>query len=501
MADNIVEKKSLNKITSQLLERAKQAYNSCDYASAESCMQQLSSINPTKPEYFSSLATIQKKMNLFDEAEINYKYALKIQPSFWEASYNLGLLFQELGNISEAVNYYQIALEVNPNLYLAHYNLGNAYRELENYDQSASCYLKAIEIKNDFADAYYNLGVVYEKTFLLDFALKNYEHAIECDNSHVNAHWNKSILLLLSGDYLNGFKEYEWRLLRNESVNRNFCKPRLNHLHIAGKRIYVYSEQGLGDAIQFVRFLEGLKKLGCFIFFEVDPLLVKLFSGLTFIDKIIPRLNLDEPEVEYDLQIPLLSLPNLFQTTIETIPSSYPYLKTDTSKVRYWENIIPKTNFNIGIVWAGNQFHQADKKRSTQLEWFENISNINHVKLFSLQKGERTKEISSAKFEIVNLEARLNDLSDTAAAIENLNLILTVDTSVAHLAGALAKEVWLLLPFYPDWRWQLNKEFSPWYPSIKIFRQIIPDDWDYVFNKVYNELNQRLEKFYQKEFV
>jgi len=502
MADLITEKKKLQKKTSQLLRSAQEAFNNKDYLSAQDYLLEIIRTGEPKPEYFSSLASIQKKLNLFDEAEANYKEALKQQPSFWEASYNLGLLYQEKGKIEDAINFYHSAIGANPNLYLVYYNLGNAFRGMGNLDEAAKHYSKAIEIKDNFADAYYNLGVVYEKKIALDLAVKNYKLALVCDNNHVNAHWNKSILLLLNGDYLNGFKEYEWRLFRKETVKRNFSKPMLNHLNIAGKKVYVYSEQGLGDAIQFVRFLEKLRSFGCYIYFEVDPRLVKLFSDLKFIDKIIPRQNIEEPAVDYDFQIPLLSLPNLFQITTDTIPSSVPYLKADSNKIKSWSKIISSGDFNIGIVWAGNQFHQADKKRSLQLKSFERISALNSVKLFSLQKGERAKEILTNDFNVIDLDSfGLNDFSDTAAAIENLDLIITVDTSVAHLAGALAKRTWLLLPFYPDWRWQLNREDSPWYPAIKIFRQNNADDWGCVFEKVFDELKQNLEKFKRKESI
>ncbi|MHB8578573.1 MAG: tetratricopeptide repeat protein [Ignavibacteriaceae bacterium] len=483
MSDLLVEK------SSQFIEKAKQAYEKNDYLTVCDCLELLIKFDSSKPQYFSSLATAQKKLNKFEEAEINYLNALKIQPLFWEASYNLGLLLQEKGKLNEAIKYYKVAIESNPNLHIAYYNLGNAYREMEKFSDAILYYLMAIDAKKDFSDAYYNLGVVYEHLFDFENALQIYEYALKYEPNHIYAHWNKSLLLLLKGDYKNGFEEFEWRILREKSVKRNFFKPKLTNLKIAGKKVYVYCEQGLGDTIQFVRFLSDLKKLGCYLIFEVDPLLVILFSNLNFIDKLVPRLSLDEPIVDYDYQISLLSLPKLFRTTVEKIPSYTPYLQTDKNKVKHWNDKLAIEYLKVGIAWAGNPNHSSDKKRSVSLKCFEKIAGINSLKLFSLQIGEASKEINEVNFDIKDLSSfGMNDFSDTAAVIANLDLVITVDTAVVHLAGAIGKETWLLLPYFPDWRWMLDRKDSPWYPSIKLFRQPNPGDWDSVFQNVMDEL-------------
>ena len=482
-----------NKISSEnprlFIEMAKRAYESNDYVKVCECLESLIKLDSTKPEYFSGLATAQKKLKKFDDAEINYLNALKIKSSFWEASYNLGLLLQEKGEVEQAIKFYNVAIESNPALYLAYYNLGNAYREKEMLSDAILYYSKAIDAKKDFPDAYYNIGVVYEHLFDFENALQNYEYALKYEPNHIYAHWNKSLLLLLNGDYKNGFEEFEWRLLREESVKRNFIKPKLTNLKITGKKVYIYSEQGLGDTIQFFRFLSGLKKLGCYLIFEVDPLLVNLFSGLNFIDKLVPRLSLDEPNVDYDYQLSLLSLPKLFGTTIEKISSDTPYLKTNINKMKHWNDELAVEYLKVGIVWAGNPNHSRDKMRSVSLNSFEKIASINSLRLFSLQKGEAAKEINEVNFNIRDLSSLgMNDFSDTAAVISNLDLVITVDTSVAHLAGALGKETWLLLPYFPDWRWMLERTDTPWYPSLKLFRQPNPGDWETVFQNVMDEL-------------
>ncbi len=480
----------LDSKSQELLRSAQNSFVQENFLAAKDYLIELIDLDNSKPEYFSALATTQKKLNLLDEAKSNYYEALKLNPSFWEAYYNLGLIFQESGIIDEAIQFYQKAIALNSQLYLAYYNLGNAYKNMDNFDLAIQNYSSAVKIKNNYADAYYNMGVVYEQLYNFSEALINYNIAIKSEPNHVYAHWNKSLLLLLNGDFKNGFQEYEWRLLREESVKRNFLKPRLNNQDIHNKKIYIYSEQGLGDAIQFIRFLPLLKNMGCYLIFEADPQLISLFSHLSFIDLLIPRKNLNEPNIDYDYHIPLLSLPFLLKPDFYSIPADKSYLQPDSQKVRSWHERILSNKIKVGIVWAGNRYHQGDKKRSIPLIDFKVLSQVKEIELFSLQKGESSYELSQIDFPVLGIiSEELNDFSDTAAAIENLDLVITVDTSAAHLSGALGKEAWLLLPYFPDWRWQLIRSDSPWYPSMKLFRQSKPDDWSLVFREVLNELN------------
>ena len=475
----------------QLLYSAQNSFAQENFLASQDYLIELIDLDNSKPEYFSALATAQKKLNLLDEAKSNYFEALKLNPSFWEAYYNLGLIFQESGLIDEAIQFYQKAIGLNSQLYLAFYNLGNAYKNMNNFDLAIQNYSSAVKIKNNYADAFYNMGVVYEQQYNFSEALRNYNMAIKSEPNHVYAHWNLSLLLLLNGDFQNGFQEYEWRLLREESVKRNFLKPRLINQDIHNKKIYVYSEQGLGDAIQFVRMLPLLKNMGCYLIFEADPQLIGLFSHLSFIDLLIPRKNLNEPNIDYDYHIPLLSLPFLLKSDFYSIPAYKSYLHPDSKKVRFWQERILSNKIKVGIVWAGNRYHQGDKKRSIPLKDFKVLSQVKEIELFSLQKGESSYELSQIDFPVSGIfSEELNDFSDTAAAIENLDLVITVDTSAAHLAGAMGKAAWLLLPYFPDWRWQLNRSDSLWYPSMKLFRQPKPDDWSLVFREVVSELIQ-----------
>ncbi len=475
-----------------LLEQVKIEFERNNYIRVVELLKLLINIDSSMPEYFSAMGIAQKKLGNKTEAEKFFLFAVKIDPAFSEAYYNLALLFHEDGRFNDAVYYYLKAIDINPELYIAFYNLGNLYRQLEDYRQSIKYYQSAINIKKDYADAYYNTGVVFEKLYAFDEAIKYYDKTLLYEPEHVYAHWNKSILLLLNGDYKNGFEEYTWRLKRDEATKRNFTKPLLNSLDVKGKKILVYSEQGLGDTIQFIRYLPLLKKQNCRLIFETDPLLINLFNNLNFIDELIPRKSFVEPAANYDYQISLPDLPGLFNTTLSTIPSDFPYLFLDPIKKNSWEQRISKENtFNIGIVWAGNPSHKNDKNRSVQLSLFEKISSLVNVKLFSLQKGKAAGQINSINFPAADLANKgMEDFTDTAAVVNMMDLIITVDTSVAHLSGALNKITWLLLPYYSDWRWLANGSDSPWYPSMKLFRQSTPGDWVNVFNDVKVELEK-----------
>lgn len=329
------------------------------------------------------------------------------------------------------------------------------------------------------------LGFIKEAVEYFDIALKY-------SQEYPEIHYNKSHALLISGNFEEGWKEYEWRKKRKEFYPRNYSKPELiSGMEIKGKRILVYDEQGLGDSIQFIRFIPMLKQMGVDIILECNKQLLRIFKRITDSSALIERDVKNEPSVEYDFQIPLLSLPLYFNTTYETIPSEVPYIFAEEElSNKMSEHIKCENQFKIGIVWGGNPNHTSDNKRSIPLSYFNRLLSIENVKLFSLQKGIPLKQVKENNFPIVVLNDYLNDFADTAATIENLDLVITIDTSVAHLAGAMGKPVWLLLPFFPDWRWLLKRNDSPWYPSMKIFRQSEEGNWEPVFDEVVSELKK-----------
>jgi tetratricopeptide (TPR) repeat protein len=313
-----------------LLSDAAESFNNKDYIRAKKCIIQLLNINPGKGEYFSGLGIINKKIGRLKEAEENFLSAINKNPSLYEAYYNLGILYHENKIYESAVKYYTASLKINPNLHLAYYNLGNLYRELDQFSKASEFYKMAAAIKLDYPDAYYNLGVISEKLYDFNSALQYYKKTLLVDPGHVEAHWNKSLMHLLLGDFENGWKDYEWRVKRKEADTRYFPGPYLIDQDINGKTIFVYSEQGLGDVIQFSRYFPLLKKAGANIIFECNSSLYDLFKRVNYIDILFKEGN-DNFQVEYDYQISVLSLPFFFKTKLNTIPDKIPYLFSDAA--------------------------------------------------------------------------------------------------------------------------------------------------------------------------
>lgn len=479
-----------------LLSSAKQSFIENKFLEAGEYLQKLIKDYPPKSEYFSAMAIIWKKIGNFEEAEKNYLKAIELNPELWEAYYNLGILYHENNNINSAIEFYKRSIDLNHGFYLSYYNLGNAYREIIRLDEALSCYEKSIELKHDYSEAYYNIGVIKELINNYDDALKYYNRAIYYNSAHVNAHWNKSLLLLSKGELADGFKEYEWRTKRKEFIKRNYLCPELTNQNITGKNVIVYCEQGLGDSLQFIRYIELLKNKGCNITLECNELLFELFKSVRGIDKLLSSDNANENKSNFDFNISLLSLPAYFNTTLEDIPVHIPYIFPPIEVINEWRRKLGNENkYKIGLIWGGNPNHGKDNKRSILLSNFIPLSTVEGIKLYSLQKGDPLLQIPDSNIQIENLsEKGQNTFIDTAAIIVNLDLIISVDTSVAHLAGAMGRPIWTLLPYNSDWRWLKERDDCPWYPTMKLFRQPQPDRWDSVIDHVKNELLSRAKQ-------
>ncbi|MDR3627622.1 MAG: tetratricopeptide repeat protein [Ignavibacteriaceae bacterium] len=476
------------------LSLATKKYNEKNYFEAEKHFKELIKLFPPKAEYFSGLAVIQKKSGNFKEAEENYKNALHINPSSFESHYNLGILLYEQGKIKEAIDSFRKSIEIKQDLYLAYYNLGNIYREINEFDLSVECYEKAISFKNDFDNAYYNLGVVSEKKRDFGKAFECYEKSTLYNPENLNAQWNLALLYLQIGNYQKGLAKYEIRKKRDKSAKIIFTRPELKTEPVNNKKVFVYSEQGLGDSIQFVRYLKKLKNSGAYVIFECKPRLYELFKCVDGIDELVPENNYNRSNIDYDYYVSLLSLPLYFNTSLKTIPAEVPYLKINQDKVKEWAGKIKKgQNFNIGIAWSGASANITGKDRSCLLSDFSQLSSLEGIKLYSLQEKLTYEERINSKYQVISFENFDSvPFIDTSAVIENLDLVISVDTSVAHLAGALGRPVWVLLPYHSDWRWLLNKQDSSWYPTMKLFRQSKPGEWGEVFSTVANELKKML---------
>ncbi|MEZ2238967.1 tetratricopeptide repeat protein [Microcoleus sp.] len=449
------------------------------------------------PQTAYNLAKIFEEKGQAQEAIEHYQKALAVQPDFVPALINLAVALQENGELLEAVNLYRRALEVQPHSWEALNNLGTVLQEQGNLEDALEYYHKALELIPDFVEAINNLGRTFLEKGAVEDAIACYRRVISLNPEHASARLNLSLALLLVGDLENGLAEYEWRWKiqgfhtshsgfltgPDDTISAREYRPFWDGSDLQGKTILLHAEQGLGDSIQFVRYAAIVKNKGGRVIVGCYAQLHRLFATVDGIDLLIVK---GEPIPEFDVQAPMLSLPYILGTTKSTIPANTPYL-TPPADCQF--ALLPGRKFKVGIVWAGNPKHRKNMQRSCSLSAFLPLLEVSGVSFYSLQK-----ELSQAdrallhQTSIVDLSPHLGDFADTAAAIAQLDLVITVDTAVAHLAGALGKPVWILLAFSPDWRWLLEREDSPWYPTARLFRQSIRGDWEDVFGRVVQAL-------------
>lgn len=462
-----------------------------DNKNALFCLNESIKIDKEYAKAYFYIAIILQLSNLEDEAIEFYNSAIKYKPDFQEAYSNLSVILLEKGKADEALSAVLKAISIQPNNPFTLNNLGKVYCRFNEYEKAINCFKKAISVKNDMIEPYVNLSSCYLNMREMEQAIHFSNLALKINSSYTMARWNRAMIDLLVGNFGEGWKNYEWRwgLKDFMKIKRNYKQPKWDGSFAPDKVLFIYAEQGLGDTIQFIRYARLTKERVKKVIVEVQSSLVKLLSKTPGIDKIVSSEDLPP---EFDIQIPLLSLPRLFKTTLSSIPSEVPYIFTSDEKDKKFRCFFSKQDsriINVGIVWAGSKLHLNDHNRSSQLSYFVEFLRLKDVKLFSLQKcpSEVEKDIMF-KSGVVDLDEELSDFSDTAEIISNLDLVVSVDTAVAHLAGAMNKPVWLLLPFNSDWRWMLNGGKSPWYPSMTIFRQLKLGDWKSVFKKVRESL-------------
>ena len=462
------------------------------------------SLKPDYAEAHNNLGTALQEQYKLDEAIASYRQALSLKPEYAEAYYNLGNALKTHGKIDEAIKSYKQAIRLKPDYATAYVNLGLALQEQGKLDEAAASYGRALSLKPDHAEAYNNLGAALHEQGKLDEAVASYNRAIGLKSDYVDAHTNRSFALLLRENFEQGWQEYEWRLRAKNRVSPTFQQPRWDGSLLNGRSILVHAEQGLGDTIQFIRYLPLVRARGGYVIFKCQPNLFRLLRGCKGFDEIIKQTPTHQSAVRFDIHIPLLSLPGIFGTTLDTIPSDASYITVDPTLVTQWQmRLGHNEDFKIGIVWAGSPKHNMDRRRSCSLADFAPLTDPSDpsptsfwrgviragtpgLTFYSLQKGPASVEVNDPPkgMNIINLADELDDFTDTAAVIANLDLVISVDTAVAHLAGAIGKTVWTLLPFMPDWRWLQKRDDSPWYPSMRLFRQIKPNDWSGVFKRV-----------------
>jgi Tfp pilus assembly protein PilF len=486
-----------------------------------------------KPDYaeaYANLGVALQKQERIETAIACFQQALRLKPDFVEAHANLGLALRSQGKSEEAIASYHRALQINPGFAVAHNNLGIALQSQGKLDEALTSFQQAVHLRPDYAEAYTNMGVVfhtqgklheavmsfqqalhhkphYPETYTnlgvtlqaqgkVAEALANFQQAVQLQPQNVEAHWNRSLAWLLMGNFAQGWKEYEWRWKRKGSPPRPIAQPLWDGAPFQGRTLLIHAEQGLGDTLQFIRYLPMAQARGGSVIFECQPGLTRLLRQCPGIDQLIEQTSSAPPAVSFDMHIPLLSLPRLFRTTVDTIPAPIPYIHAEEKLVQQWASQFSQvTQYKIGICWQGNPQHPRDAVRSVPLAYFTPLASLKGISLYSLQKENGKEQLTpwAQEHAIQDLGATLDEVSgafvETAAVIVNLDLVITVDTAIAHLAGALGAPVWVLLPFAPDWRWLLSRDNSPWYPTMRLFRQPRPGEWDTVFHRVVETLS------------
>jgi tetratricopeptide (TPR) repeat protein len=465
-------------ITLHALERFDEALASFDRASA---------LRPDNVEALGSRGVTLHMLRRFDEALASYDRALALRPDNAEVHSNRSVTLFELKRFAEALASCDRALALRPDFPEALSSRGNSLSVLKRFDEALENYDRALALRPDYPEAHTGLGVTLHELKRFGEALQCYERAVAGRPDFAEAHYNEGLCRLLTGDFDRGWVKHDWwrETVQLKRASRNFAQPRLTgSQEIAGKTILLHAEQGFGDTIQFCRYAPRIAALGGRVILEVQRPLHDLMHTLPGAARIVSK---GDPLPDFDMHCPMLGLPLAFGTGIATIPRETPYLFASAQAMATWNaRLAPRTRPRIGLAWSGRPEHNNDQNRSIDLASFLAPLQGIDATLVSLQREVRAADAVGLqeRSDLIHFGKELNDFSDTAALVANMDLVIAVDTSVAHLAGALAKPVWILLPFVPDWRWLLDRDDSPWYPTARLFRQDDSRQWDSAFGRL-----------------
>ena len=449
-------------------------------------------LKPDSAEAHQNRGIALTELKLPAEALASYERAIALKPGSATAYNNRGVALNELGRSAEALTSYDRAIALRPEYAEAYNNRGIALIELERPAEALASCERAIAIRPDYAHAYYNRGNALRDLHRHAEAADSYERAIALEPEHASAHWNLADCRLLLGDFARGWEEYEWRWKLDYAAQprRSFPQPLwLGAQPLEGRKILLHSELGLGDTLQFCRFAREVAELGAKVVLEVQPALLTLAAHLEGVAEVLPR---GSPLPEFDCHCPLMSLPLAFKTNLGNVPARIPYIRAAATRVAEWQRQLgPKDKPRVGLAWSGSKGLRNDKRSMALAQMLPLVRDW--AAWISLQKEVRESDAAllASRADIRHVGHELRDFADTAALVETMDVVVTVDTSVAHLAGAMGKAVWILLPFNPhDWRWLLDREDSPWYPTARLFRQPATDDWASVIRRVDEELER-----------
>jgi tetratricopeptide (TPR) repeat protein len=461
---------------------------------AESCYREALRLRPDYAAAHNNLGVLLMKSDRATEAVAHYEKALRQEPNFAEAHNNLAYALASARQPAEAIPHCEQALRLRPDCAEAYCNWGCALEVQDRFAEVEALYRKAIEVKPDLPRSYLGLSLVLERLRRCDEALEQYDRVLQLKPDYAEARVKKAILLLLQGKFSQAWPDYEWRGKTPGHFKHNFRQPLWDGSPLGGRTIFLHAEQGLGDTIQFVRYAPLVKERGGRVIIGCQQSLLRLVARCPGIDQLTGE---GAALPSFDLHAPLLSLPRIFQTTVETIPAAIPYLFPDADLIASWRKELSQLpGFKVGIAWQGNPEYKVDHERSIPLRFFAPLAKLPRVHFVSLQKGPGVEQLHMLPepFPVLDLSTRLDEAAgafmDTAAIMMNLDLVITSDTAIPHLAGALAVPVWMPLSALPEWRWLLDREDSPWYPTMRLFRQRKQGDWAEVFERIAVELGK-----------
>lgn len=457
------------------------------------------SLQPNSHIIYYHIGNVLSDLSRFRESIDSFSCAIKLNNKFFEACFNLGNAYLLVKDFENSIFWYKRTIELNHRFANTYINMAAAYANLGLYNEELNCYNLALDLENDLVSAYYNRGNFYIKHGLVEKGISDFKKTLELDSNHNDAKWNLAVATLLSGDLISGFEMYEsrWQMPTQINTRPNFIQPELNPDNInllKGKTVYIYSEQGYGDIIQFARYIPMLVDRGANVLLNAPLPLKRLLSFLNCQYQYVDNKTID---FGFDFHAGIMSLAYAFGTNIDTIPNKTPYLVVENKNK--FKSLVRQDRFNVGIVWSGGvrtgvNDSWLNQSRNVKLSQFLVLDHPK-IQFYSLQKGDTPraeldilKSTNTCNLNILDYTDMFTDFADTAEFIENIDLVISVDTAIAHLAGALGKKVFLINRYDTDWRWLQDRSETMWYPTMKIFRQKVINEWDYAFNDLKFEL-------------
>jgi tetratricopeptide (TPR) repeat protein len=495
---------------------------------AEACYRAALRLNPGYVLAHNNLGSALRLLGRLREAEASFREALRLKPDFAEAHNNVGSVCLVQEKFAEAIACCETALKIRPRFAEAYHNLGNAFKEQNRLEEAVDAYQHALHLQAEYPEVLSNLAVSLAGLERLDEAMVRYEESLQIMSKSskvflpsdlAEVHWNRSSGWLLTGDFERGWPEYEWRWHKRDLAPRSFPQLLWDGSPLEGKTILLHAEQGLGDTIQFIRYVPQVRERGGRVLVECQPALLRLLADFPGVEGLIGR---GSRLPDFDVHAPLLSLPGIFGTNMTNMPAAVPYLRAEPARIALWKARLSEvrgqgsgkgplpvgrgseppdprllTPFLVGIGWQGNPKYKGDRTRSVPLAHFAPLARVEGVRLISLQKGLGRDQLHALAhhFPVIDLGDTLDAdgaFLDTAAVMRNLDLVIASDSAIVHVAGALAVPIWVPLPKVPDWRWFLGRNDSPWYPTMRLFRQEKRGEWQGVFERMANALEQRL---------